>query len=342
MEKTEDPRLTQAKKDVAKLKEQLYAALKSDVSIPEASKAQALPKIMLKMKRHLKGHLAKVNCVQWTSDKSHLVSAAQDGKVLVWDAMTQNKEHALSLRCNWVLTCAYSSTGGLVAAGGLDNNCLIFNLRSRENKGPYRELQGHTGYISCCRFLNDREILTSSGDCTCVLWDIESNTKKTEFNDCEYDISSLCINPTEETNFISGGVDKKAKLWDIRTGKCVQNFHGHTGDVNSVAFLGTGKSFVTGSEDQHCKLFDIRAGGCIADYHNETIAYAATSVDLSHSGRLLFAAYDHTTAYIWDTLKVETVGTIGTHDKRINCISVSTDGTAVATASWDTFIKIWA
>jgi len=29
-----------------------------------------------------------------------------------------------------------------------------------------RELPGHTGYLSCCRFLDDNQIVTSSGDMT--------------------------------------------------------------------------------------------------------------------------------------------------------------------------------
>jgi len=184
MEKPEDPKLTQAKKDVAKLKEQMLGIFssKNDVSLAEAAKdSAAIQKLTLKPRRLLKGHLAKVYDLQWCSDKSHIVSAAQDGKLLVWDAMTQNKVYALGLRCNWVLCCGYSQNGGLVAAGGLDNVCAVFNLRSREPEKAirqYRDLNGHTGYISCCQFLNDREIITTSGDNTCILWDIDSSQKK--------------------------------------------------------------------------------------------------------------------------------------------------------------------
>ena len=36
-----------------------------------------------------------------------------------------------------------------------------------------KELQGHTGYLSCCRFLDDSKILTSSGDMT---WSVNTET----------------------------------------------------------------------------------------------------------------------------------------------------------------------
>lgn len=87
------------------------------------------------------------------------------------------------------MTCAYSPSGGFVACGGLDNICSVYNLRSRDVPiRVCRELNSHTGYLSCCRFLNDRQIVTSSGDMTCILWDIEAGTKLSEFSDHNGDV----------------------------------------------------------------------------------------------------------------------------------------------------------
>jgi guanine nucleotide-binding protein G(I)/G(S)/G(T) subunit beta-1 len=45
----------------------------------------------MKVRRTLKGHLAKIYAMHWASDKRHLVSASQDGKLIVWDAFSTNK-----------------------------------------------------------------------------------------------------------------------------------------------------------------------------------------------------------------------------------------------------------
>jgi len=37
--------------------------------------------------------------MHWAQDKRHLVSASQDGKLIVWDAYTTNKVAAIPLRC---------------------------------------------------------------------------------------------------------------------------------------------------------------------------------------------------------------------------------------------------
>lgn len=224
------------------------------------SHTDTLPRIGMKSRKVLKGHLAKIYAMHWSTDRRHLVSASQDGKLIIWDAYTTNKVHAIPLRSSWVMTCAYAPSGNYVACGGLDNICSVYNLSSRD--GPTRvarELSGHSGYLSCCRFINDRRILTSSGDMTCMLWDVETGSKVTEFADHLGDVMSISINPTNQNVFVSGACDAFAKLWDIRTGKAVQTFAGHESDINAVQFFPDGQAFGTGSDDATCRLFDIRA-----------------------------------------------------------------------------------
>ena len=161
-----------------------------------SSNIDSLPRIVMKVRRTLKGHLSKIYAMHWGSDKKHLVSASQDGKLIVWDAYSTNKVHAIPLRSSWVMTCAYAPSGNFVACGGLDNVCSIFTLRGREGNAKLaRELCGHSGFISCCRFLSDRQILTSSGDMTCALWDIETSRPITEYSGHTGDVMRFGIVP---------------------------------------------------------------------------------------------------------------------------------------------------
>ncbi len=229
-----------------------------------AQEVEPLPRIVMRVRRTLKGHLAKIYAMHWATDKRHLVSASQDGKLIVWDAYTTNKVHAIPLRSSWVMTCAYSPSGNYVACGGLDNVCSIYSLKGANAQvtgggasGPVkatRELSAHTGYLSCCRFINDRQIVTSSGDMTCMLWDIEAGVRTMEFNDHTGDVMrwgetttrcaaydgadashrfSLSLSPNANL-FVSGACDATAKVWDIRSGKAVQTFTGHDSDINAV------------------------------------------------------------------------------------------------------------
>jgi len=310
-----------------------------------ASGLQALPKNPLRNRRTLKGHLAKIYAMHWAQDKpNRLVSASQDGKLLVWDALTTNKIHVIPLRSSWVMTTGFAPSGDFVACGGLDNICSVYNLKSKELPiRVSRELNAHTGYLSCCRFINDRSIVTSSGDMTCILWDIESGSKVVEFADHSGDVMSVSLNPKDANMFVSGGCDMSAKIWDTRQPKCVQTFVGqHENDINSVHFFPNGGAFGTGSDDSTCRLFDLRADRELQVYTNESILCGITSISFSVSGRYLFAGYDDFNVNVWDSLKGARVYQLQGHDNRVSCLGVSFDGHALCTGSWDAQLKIWA
>lgn len=47
----------------------------------------------------------------------------QDGKVIVWDAFTTNKEHAVTLATTWVMACAFAPGADMIACG-----CVLYAL----------------------------------------------------------------------------------------------------------------------------------------------------------------------------------------------------------------------
>eukprot|EP00762_Andalucia_godoyi_P001646 ANDGO_07105.mRNA.1 Guanine nucleotide-binding protein subunit beta len=337
-------KLAQAHVQARQLKEQIKQIKLQTNDADLATKANSLEPIKLTFtqRRKLEGHSAKVNSFAWGCDSRHMLSASHDGFLVVWDAMTKFKMYCIPLRCNWVMSCAYADNLSLVASGGLDNICSIFSLKRTEDiQRPIKELQAHTGYVSCMKFLTDRHIITGSGDMTCILWDVETGKISNKYIDHAGDVTSISISP-DKKYFISGSVDQTAKLWDTRSSKCVQTFTGHGGDVNSVSYLPSGMGFATGSEDGTCKLFDIRADRDLATYRTGKDAPSSfASVCFSYSGRLLFGGCDDFNLYAWDTLRGELVYANPVHDDRVTGVSVSPDGFALATSSWDNNLKIW-
>lgn len=316
---------------------------KRDTTLTQAaSSLDSLGRFTLRPRRVLKGHFGKIYSMHWAGDSQHLVSASQDGKLIVWDAYNAAKIYAIPLRSSWVMTCAYSPSANFVACGGLDNTCTIYDLSVQEsNSGAVaKELIHHTGYLSHCRFINDRQILTASGDKTCALWDIERGQVVTVFQGHSGDVMSLSLGP-DQTTFVSGACDATAKLWDLRDGKCKQTFEGHDADINSVAFFPSGFAFATGSDDCTCRLFDIRADQELLKYASEDTQAGVTSVAFSKGGRLLFAGYDDFNCNIWDTVKGEHIGVLAAHENRVSCLGVSDDGMALCTGSWDSSLRVW-
>jgi len=341
--------LEEKKKQLERLKKEIdtlkYGA--ADTSLDDVCAQKDVPnvaKLMIKPRVFLKGHFAKVYAMQWCADRRHLVSASQDGKLIVWNALTSNKVYAIPLRSSWVMTCAYSPNGNLVACGGLDNICSVYNLRSRDAPiRVQRELSAHTGYLSCCRFLDDRRILTSSGDMSCILWDVETGSLIQKFEGHAGDVMCLSV-PSSGQTFISGACDMRAHLWDVRAQSCQASFSGHQSDINAIQFFPNDMAFATGSDDASCRLYDIRALHEMKIYSEKKLQCGVTSVAFSASGRYLFGGYDDFICYAWDTLKArDNYNTqLFGHDNRVSCLGMSADGTALCTGSWDSFLKIWA
>jgi len=344
-----DDRLAQAKKEA----EVLQATLKQtaeglqDTNLAKfTADVPALPNVSMKLRRTLKGHLGKIYAMQWSQEALTLASASQDGKILVWNAVTCLKMHAIPLPSTWVMTCGYSGSGAMVASGGLDNNCTVWNLRNNPTK-PLRELTGHGGFLSCCRFLDDKQILTSSGDHACFLWDIEQAQRVQEFRRHEGDVMFVSLNG-DKSSFVSGSLDKCVHVWDMKSGKPTHAFYGHEGDVNVVQYFPSSTAVVSASDDGTCRLWDLRSWGELNRYVMEAPnGHAqATSVGVSKSGRYLFVSYADLpqNVVIWDSLKAERKGAIGSkegHEKRVTSIGISGDGTSLCTASWDTSLKVW-
>ena len=304
------------------------------------------PANRLKVRRELNGHFGKIYAAHWAGDNIHLLSASQDGKLIVWNALTNHKTLSIPLRSSWVMACAYEQTSNrLAACGGLDNVCSIYELGSTvAGKRPVRELSGHAGYISSCRFVTEGSILTSSGDASINLWDISRGEAVSQFQGHDADVMSVSISPTNSNIFASGSVDASVRIWDLRTGKCVHTFLGHTLDVNAVTFFPDGNAVGTGSEDFTCRVFDLRCWSEVECMGNSRVTSAVQCVAFSRSGRLLFAGYDDYNCRAWDLARPNSQPSflLAGHVERISCLSLSPLGDVLCTGSWDNTIRVWA
>ncbi|TGZ58816.1 hypothetical protein CRM22_009437 [Opisthorchis felineus] len=302
-----------------------------------------LGRIKFKVRKHLRGHLTKVTCVQWGSDSQLLVSASQDGKLIVWDTYTGKKAHMIPLKTAWVLGCAFSPSLNFVASGGLDNLVSIFSLKSRDSSAKFvRDMAGHTGYVGCLRFLDDQHLLTCSGDKTCAHWDIENGKIITSFRGHANDVTAVANSKQMPNTFVSSSSDHTCRLWDLRSSGAVQYFDGHQLDVNGVDFFPINSyAFASSSDDGSCRLWDIRADQAIGVYIDDFIKCGSTSVAVSRSGRLLIAGYDDYNCHVWDLLREERVGILSAHENRVASVVISECGIGVATGSWDSTCLIW-
>ena len=154
----------------------------------------------------------------------------------------------------------YVCVGNLFASGGLDDVCSIFDVSSdslstlewSDDLKARKILYGHEGYLTAAQFLEDNEILTSSGDKSIRWWNIEKGLEIASFCDGHIkdvlDLSACVAN----RSVLSSSVDGTVKVWDLRAKECQMTFAvSMTSDVNTVEWFPDelGRTFACGSDD---------------------------------------------------------------------------------------------
>ena len=267
------------------------------------------PLASIKIRKVLKQHLGKVLCVDWAPDGVRLCSSSTDGSVIIWNGLTQKAVHTFKFQIPWIITCAYAPalSSNVICYGGLDNRCSIMRLPSltcEDSEVTKATFACHTSFLSCSSFLGgEQQLLTGSGDGTCILWDVEGERSERTFRAVGTQVMCLDVNPANPWSvFGTGCSDNIARVYDIRTGCCEMMFDGHVSDINTVKFLPSGDCFVSGSDDSTCRLYDMRSDQELQVFTRDCIIFGVSSVDTSQSGRVLFSAHDDSSINAWDLI----------------------------------------
>lgn len=76
---------------------------------------------------------------------------------------------------------------------------------------------------------------------------------------------------------------------------------------------------------------------CVSLFLIELLIFLA----LSMSGRFILCGSDDNNIHVWDMMKVQHNGVLGGHENRVTSISVSPNGMALVSSSWDQGCRVW-
>jgi len=348
-----------ATKKIQQLNVSIYQTLasKKDQSLSGAARGTDVAPIRsnAKCRRILKGHFGKITALDWSNDGTTIVSASQDGNLLLWDAVTTSKKQTVRLKSAYVMSVCMESEGRFVAAGGLDNACSVYRVGGEQSKLS-TELVSHEGYLADCKFFHSpAKMLTASADATSLLWDVEKGQIIETFAEHKSNLTAVAL-MGDGFSYLSSSTDKTIKLWDIRTPKnSVKTLTGHAGDVNGITVLPGGNTLASCSEDGTVRVWDLRAYGEVSSFGNLAEPSSRdpfsdgdagfTSIDCSSSGRLLFCGHSEGSVVAYDVFgntKDPAYVLKNAHEEHVSCVGVSPTGEALCTGSWDFVLKIFA
>lgn len=132
---------------------------------------------------------------------------------------------------------------------------------------------------------------------------------------------------------------EKLYLWDAVSGRQIQSFEGHAGDVRSVAISPDGARILSGSNDVTLKLWDTASGQLLHsfDEHADTI----NSVAFSPDGARVLSGSDDNTLKMWDAFNWQLLHTFKGHSGSVLSVAFSPDGGRVVSGSKDNTVRLW-
>lgn len=154
-------------------------------------------------------------------------------------------------------------------------------------------------------------------------------------------VLSVKFSPDGKT-VVSGYVDGSIILWDVQTGDCIRILEGHEEGVYLVCFSFDGQEIVSASYDGNIKIWDVHSGDCLVTLspsrrgvsglctspNNKTIAFATVEPGAIKTCNM--EQPDNDSGLLF-----------GYHDKQINSLCFSPDGSLLVSGSSDGSLKLW-
>lgn len=294
----------------------------------------------------------------WDDYENQFWIIDEQGKVAIYE-FTDKKKKKIKLRAedyvsNGILDWwnIEPREGKIWAVGGIDTKIHVLGINTEGKKGEKFsfmekkvELTGHSGAVSGIWFLDPQFIVSSSDDSSILLWDLERPDRHiVKYTDHQVQVTSIDAFNLDSNIIVSGSADTTVRLWDIRQkSPWIRVFDKSGSAISVVKFMFyQGNTVAVGWEDSSIMIYDFRALSPVANLSEDTSFERITSLTFSRSNRLLFSASKSTEIRIWDVLKEEKIDQIeGEHKDTIKSLSISVDGSTIASSSKDGIVQFW-
>ncbi len=200
--------------------------------------------------RNFEGHTDGITSICWTSDTHFALSGSLDGTIRLWDVQTGrclrvNKGHGNKVYhlCLSPDEQYYLSAKRQIKIWKLSRNSYLSSYSKNNLVDIYSmQMSLDMKYILVAGDYENFQLLTTK---TGVVREFKGHTKK---------VFSVCFSPDGEYA-LSGSVDNTARLWDVKTAKCLRIFEGHIDSIRSVCFSPDMKYVLSGSWNGEIKVW---------------------------------------------------------------------------------------
>ncbi|KAI1779532.1 YVTN repeat-like/Quino protein amine dehydrogenase [Hypoxylon cercidicola] len=313
-----------------------------ETTITLAAEPQAVFKVqaVTRMSNRIPGHGEAILAAQFSPKTSGLLATGSgDNTARIWNTDSGTPKYTLKGHTGWVLALAWSPAGNSLATGSMDKTVRIWDESGQAVGKPFN---GHAKWITSIAWQpfhlwrdDTPKLASASKDATIRIWIV--NTGRTEHVLSGHKGSVSCVRWGGTDLIYSASQDKTVKVWDAVNGTLKYTLASHAHWVNHLAlstdfvlrtaFYDHTKNVPTTTEEKRAKA-------------KERFEKAA-----KQQGKIaerVISASDDFTMYLWDPEQgTKPLARLLGHQKQVNHVLFSPDGSLIASSSWDNSIKLW-
>ena len=292
------------------------------------------------------GHTQEATTAIFSPEGEYLASCSHDQTIKLWEIESGQCLKTLQGHTNRIWSIAFSPKGNYLASGGDDHAIKLWDVRTGQ---CIKTWKGHTNEVLCLA-LNAEQAVMATGheDETIRLWDLKTGRVVNTLRGHRDRVWTLEFAPKstetdadelEQAILVSGSGDNSIKVWNWKTGQCLQTLEGHTSWVWSLVFSTNGKQLVSSSYDATIKFWEMETGKCLKtlEGHQSSVVGLALSPD----GEQIASSSFDATIKLWDIQTGNCTRTLQGHENSVWQIAFSRNGKALASCSYDKTVKVW-
>ncbi|XP_069616642.1 telomerase protein component 1 [Ranitomeya imitator] len=279
-----------------------------------------------------------------------LASASEDVSICLWSVdnlmmadpsispMSILRGHTAAVTC-----CAFSPGGNLLATGGKDRSLLCWDVSVNPPILAHTLLSCHKDWVTNCSWTDDSMLVSSSGDGSVCMWDIQNENLLLTFAGHQSAVSSaLCMGK----RVVTTGRDGFLKVWDL-TGTEIACIQTHHSEINqSTAYWEPEQSrddvdlvvYTAGSDAMVLKWSPLQMDQ-IQTLHGHGAAVISSAAD-AQLDVTVTAAKDGSIR-LWGAPHRDDPSLVASHKGAVTAIAWSPDGELVVSGGEGGEILVW-
>ena len=259
-----------------------------------------------------------------------------------------------TLTHNSVVCCVRYSWDGQYLATGSNRSAQVFDANTGQSVAAFAkdvspdvtESTKNDSYVRAVCFSPDGNwLITGAEDHVVKVWDVRNRTVKHRLVGHDTDIYSVDTSANSQF-IISGSGDKKAKLWNLETGKHLTTLGGEFGPtdgITSVSVSPTSQHVAAGSLDKIVRVWDVESARLVRQFegHRDSVYSVAFAPD----GRNLLSGSLDKTLKLWDLAASQPSSqcrlSFSGHKDFVLSVTFSPDGRWLMSGSKDRTVQFW-